>query len=120
MAEAIFNSLAPEGYIAYSAGISCSCGKPVSENSVLALSEINISTNHTSIMVSTLMLEQYDMIIGITENHARALICAFPEHKDRIFAFPCDVGDPYGQNLEAYRKCRNTIHEGINEIIKNL
>ena len=120
MAEAIFNSLSPSDYTSYSAGISCSDGKPVSENSVLALSEIGIVTEHSSVMVNLPLLEQYDMIIGITENHARALISAFPELKERIYAFPCDVGDPYGQNLDAYRKCRDTIYEGIKEIIENL
>ncbi len=120
MAEAIFNDLAPSGYSASSSGLSCSDGKSVSENSKIALSEIGIETNHTSVMVNPKMLEQYDMIIGITENHARALILAFPEHKDKIYSFPCDVGDPYGQNIDSYRKCRNTIYEGIKEIISKL
>lgn len=120
MAEAIFNKLAPSKYTASSAGLTCSDGKSVSENSKTALSEIGIETNHTSVMVNSKLLEQYDIIIGITENHARALILTFPEYKDRIYSFPCDVGDPYGQNLDAYRNCRNTIYEGIKEIISNL
>lgn len=120
MAEAIFNDFSPSGYTSYSAGLSCTDGKNVSENSKLALSEIGIQTNHTSVMVNSKLLEEYDIIIGITENHARALIQSFPEHKDKIFSFPCNVGDPYGQNLDAYRKCRNTIYEGIKEIISNL
>lgn len=119
MAEAIFNRLAPTPYTAYSAGISCTNGKPVSENSLIALSELCIRVEHSSVMINESMMREYDMIIGITENHAKMLMSVFPEYKDKIYAFPVDVGDPYGQDLDAYRRTRDTIYEGVKTIIES-
>jgi protein-tyrosine phosphatase len=120
MAEAIFNKFAPDGFSASSAGLSCTDGKPVSENSIIALSEIDISVAHLSVMVNPALMNEYDMIIGITENHAKALLSAFPEQEEKIYAFPVDVGDPYGQNIDAYRICREMIYNGVKIIINKI
>lgn len=117
MAEAIFNAAAPGGFCAFSAGIAAPCGKPVSENSVSALKEIGIQTNHKSVPVTKELLEDYDYIVGMTGNHANKLIADYPDFTEKIFAFPFDVGDPYGCDLAVYRKCREQIQHGIDMII---
>lgn len=120
MAEAIFNSLSPDGFVSSSAGISTTNGRPVSENSVKALEEIKLFTSHTSVQIDNNIIKDYDYIIGITSNHAIMLSKFFPEYKDKIFSFPCEVSDPYGRDLAAYRKCRDLIIGGVEAIIKEL
>lgn len=120
MAQAIFNELCPQGFLADSAGISTSFGKPVSDNSVRALDQINISIDHSSRMITQSDFSEFDYIIGITAAHARVLSEAFPQFKSKIFAFPADVNDPYGSNLDEYVKCRDIIYDGVKKIIGQL
>jgi len=117
MAQAIFNECAPEGFVASSAGITASDGREVSENSRLALDEIGISVDHKSEKLCKKHLEEYDYIVGITADHARVITSLFPEHKDKIFAFPVDVSDPYGGDIILYRRCRDKILDGVKKII---
>ncbi len=117
MAQAIFNEYAPEHLVSSSAGITATDGRPVSENSVLALAEIGLSCNHLSEQLNEKHFEEYDIIIGITADHARMIASLYPQHKDKIFAFPTDVSDPYGGDLVLYRKCRDMIADGVKKII---
>ena len=41
------------------------------------------------------MMKEYDYVVGITKNHAEILSQNYPEYKEKIFAFPCEVSDPY-------------------------
>lgn len=120
MAQAIFNSKCDKDFIADSAGLSTSCGKPVSENSVLALKEIGIEIYHTSKQINESIAREYEYIIGITQNHANILKNTFPNLQSKIYAFPIDISDPYGMNLGEYIKCREKISEGIDLILNEL
>ena len=120
MAQAIFNKYAPCGFVASSAGITATDGRPVSENSVLALEEIDISVDHLSERLTEKHLEEYDIIVGITKDHARVISQLYPDYRDKIFAFPCDVSDPYGGDIVLYRRCRDKITEGVKSIIEAL
>ncbi len=117
MAQAIFNKYAPDGYTSSSAGITASYGRPVSENSLIALCEIGLSCDHLSERLGERHLEEYDMIVGITADHARMIASLYPDFKDKIFTFPTDVSDPYGGDLVLYRRCRDKITDGIKKII---
>ncbi len=117
MAQAIFNKYAPDGYTSSSAGITASDGRAVSENSCLALRELGFSCNHLSERLTEKHLEEYDIIVGITADHAKMIATLYPNFKDKVFAFPIDVSDPYGGDLVLYRRCRDKIAEGIKQII---
>ena len=120
MAEAIFNHFAPEGYSAFSAGIYASDGKAISDNSIAALAEIGISASHTSVKINEQLMSKYDYIVGITSEHAKILTGLYPEFAKKIYSFPREVSDPYGMDLDAYRKCRDLIYDGICDIIKEI
>ncbi len=117
MAQAIFDHLAPDGFCSNSAGITTSPGKPVSENSLIALSQLGISCKHSSLPLSSQLMNEYDYVVGITADHAKIISAIFPEYKDKVFAFPADVSDPYGRNLSEYIKCRDMIYDGVQKII---
>lgn len=120
MAQAIFNSKCPDGYISDSAGISTTDGRPVSQNSLLALKDIGLDIEHTSRMITEQDMIDFDYIIGITSDHARMIAAVFPEYAQKVYAFPAEVTDPYGRNLDEYIKCRDIINNGIDAIIKEL
>ena len=120
MAQEIFNDLAPEGYKASSAGITATDGRKISENSLAALKEIGLSCTHTSERLTEDHMKEYDIIVGITSDHARVITQLYPDYRDKIFAFPCDVSDPYGGDIVLYRRCRDKITEGVKSIIEAL
>ena len=120
MAQEIFNKYAPNGYTASSAGITAIDGRSVSENSLLALEEIGLSSSHTSERLTEKHMSEYDLIVGITNDHARVICQMFPEYRDKVFAFPCDVSDPYGGDIVLYRRCRDKIIEGVKSIVEAL
>ena len=120
MAQAVFNHQAKKlniDAVAISRGL-CADESPVSENAVTALSEIGISGfEHTSATVTSDDIEKADYVIGITSRHTANLISAFPGYCDKIYSFPTDISDPYGGNIEVYRKTLSEIVDGVKSII---
>lgn len=123
MAEAIFNQKASELRInatAFSRGL-CADGSNISPNARSALKNCGINNfEHISQTVCQNDVNTADFIIGITARHATAIISSFPACGNKVFAFPKDIPDPYGQNLEAYKKCLTEISNCIDIIIKEL
>ena len=121
MAEAIFNHITEnDDFSASSCGVFADGISPISENAKLSLKEIGIDSWHTSKKISSEILREADLIIGMTENHAKSIVSAFPEFSDKVFVMPFDISDPYGCSLEVYRDCRNEIEKGVRMIISVL
>ncbi len=106
--------------VAYSAGICAYNGDPIATNAVAALEDANIPAvacldyhNHTAHTLGEEEAEGYDLLIGLTREHAMALLFRFPHLAQRITVFPSDISDPYGGNSEIYQACLAQITEGI-------
>lgn len=122
MAQAVFNDRAAKigaDIQADSCGLYAD-GSPVSHNAKSALNEIGIDFDYTSKPISEALLEQADYIFGITKNHGRAVISAFPKVSDKVFLFPTDISDPYGGSLDTYKACLSQICEGVDAIMAKL
>lgn len=122
MAEAVFNSMVADAsdFSASSCGIYADGVSPISENARKALLDIGIEFTHTSRPLTEKLIEEADIIIGISASHARTLINSYDRYKDKIFAFPFDVSDPFGGDLDIYKKCLKQIREGVSVIINTL
>ncbi len=123
MAEAIFNEKAKSEKLnacASSCALSSPTLEPISENAKQALNDIGIDFSHTSKQVSEEDIKDADMVFGITHTHAKILCDIFPEYSDKIYSFPSDISDPFGCDLDVYKKCRGEITDGVNLIIKHL
>ncbi len=123
MAEAIFNDKAKTFGIdanAASFGLFAQTGEPISTNAASSLRDIGIDFSHASEQITQEAVENADMIFGISQSHARNLCAMFSECADKIYSFPSDISDPFGLDLEAYKKCRDEISDGIDLIIKHL
>ncbi len=117
MAEGYLKSLNLENVTVKSKGLS-SGGESISENSVLAMKEIGID-------LSGLCSEQLelfdtawaDKIICMSESH-RTVLCLYADAK-KVSVLGDGVPDPFGQNLEGYKKCRQYITDAIDELVEN-
>ena len=106
--------------VAYSAGICAHKGDPIAAHAVEALENANIPTvanldyhDHTAHTLRDEEAEEYDLLIGLTREHAMSLLFRFPHLANRIVTFPSDISDPYGGSPKIYQECLAQITEGI-------
>lgn len=125
MAEGFFRALGGEektGLQAASAGIFTADGLPASEHAVTAAAELGADlTAHRSRMLTREIVESAKYLVCMTgAQYDRVLEC-FPQAEDKLFTLAGeDVSDPFGGNLETYRKCAAQLRDGVANIIKRL
>lgn len=119
MAEAVFNRFyggEENKAIAKSAGLFAD-GSSISANAEKALSSIGIAGfTHISKTVSEEMLQEADLVVGITKGHASRLMLAYPMYASKITALPIDIPDPYGGDEKEYKECLNMILRALREM----
>lgn len=111
MAEGIFKDIAAKRGVnaeIASAGVAAFNGDNAAQNAIEALKEIGIDiSSHRSSCISTLQITNADKIYVMTEQHRKILENALPQSELPIVVM--NVSDPYGGDLEEYRKCRDQI-----------
>lgn len=112
-----------------SAGTSAFLGDGPSPHSVQVLKKVGLDLqDHQSQPLSQDLVDQAFLVLCMTSTHK--LILESQLHSaplPHIFLFrewmlsgPGDISDPYGQSLEDYEACRDTIVEAIPSIIQFL
>lgn len=109
-----------------SAGLMTKDGFSASENSILAMVKKNIDIKkHKSRFATEKILFDNDIIITMTKNHKDIIIEQFPELEEKVFMLSEyanntqeDVDDPYGQDIDYYKKVAVEIEELLEMIIK--
>lgn len=104
----------------FSAGLWAEDGEPPSTGAVMAMAERGINlTGHRSRRLTPQMVEEADLILGMTPQHVEAMRQAFPEARDRIYLLAEMAGeshgiaDPYGLSSVTYRVTANEIERLI-------
>ena len=120
MAEGIFKKISyaklPQARV-QSVGLSTVDGLPVTDKSVTACAEIGIDiSHHTSKQIDLQTLQGTDIFFVMTASHALALQnMGVSESKIYI---PNAVADPYGADIEVYRKCRDMLITECEKFLK--
>ena len=135
MAEVIFNSLAEENGLdwrAESAGAAAVGGRPASENAVKAVAEIGLDlSGHQTRFLPAVDLNEYRLFVGLNDEHGDILrSLGIPAEYVRVlrrapnpndpYDLRMDIVDPYGGDLNAYRKCRDDITQAVKALITTL
>ena len=111
MAEGLFRAHGGEektGLTAASAGLFTQDGMPASQNAIAAAAERGADiTAHRSRMLTAEMAHA-----------ARYLVCMTGAHYDRLCQR--DISDPFGGDLETYRRAAAEIDAGVRSIIERL
>ena len=120
MAEAVFlRDFAGSGYTARSAGLFAD-GSPISDNARRALLDAGYGeVSHVSRCLTAEMMEEADLIVGISASHMMQMLMACPHLANKITSMPVDIRDPFGGDLETYKNCLADIKAGISELCKN-
>ena len=117
-------NLATPSLEAFSAGLCAHDGEPIAAHAVSALEAKEIPAlpdrdyhAHTAHTLTEPEAAEYDLLIGLTRDHAVALLFRFPHLASRITVFPKDISDPFGGSAEDYRVCLEQITQGISDML---
>lgn len=121
MAAAVLTYLGREFNITgISAGLCAETGWPIAENAAEALRLAGISedngnkyTAHRAVQINAGIISSCERIIGMTSAHAMTLIQLFPSSASKITVFEPEISDPFGGDIETYKKCLDEIIKGI-------
>ena len=122
MAEALARKIGAETGLSASfdsAGIYASYGDAASREAVEIMeTRYGLSlTEHRSKPLTAERVDEADLIVGITENHALLIYQLFG-HREKIVSMPKDVGDPFGSSLSVYASCAEKLEEGIRSLLE--
>ncbi|MDG1138092.1 MAG: low molecular weight protein arginine phosphatase [Opitutales bacterium] len=131
--EALTKSSSKQKISVFSAGISAMDGDKASDNSIIACDEVGLDlSDHRSAAITRATIENASVIFCMTESHRALLHMYFELPEDSpIFLMrefikdgSKELPDPYGQDIDIYRECRNDMVEAlpslINWVEKNL
>lgn len=113
---------------AISTGISAYEGDPASPNAVKVMRDCGLSLNgHRSRLLTQKIIDESLAIFCMTEIHKRTILQDFNINEHPIYLMrefmpigSKDIPDPFGQNVEVYKNCRDNIVETIPSIINFL
>lgn len=102
----------PPFVIAASAGLAAPEGAPVSPEAVAALEEAGVPNlpendyrHHVARNLTERMMQEADVVVPITGAHAMQIMLRYPAYASKVRQLPMDIPDPYGQGMDAYRRC---------------
>lgn len=125
MAEGLFRAHGGEektGLAPASAGLFAQDGIPASENAVTAAKELGADISaHRSRMLTHEMAKNARYLVCMTGAHYDRVCELFPDCADKVFTLTQrDVSDPFGGDLETYRRAAAEIDAGVRSIIERL
>ena len=116
MAEGYLKSKKRKDLSVISRGLAAD-GSPVSENSVEAMKEIGIDiSSHISKQLTFTDIDETSVFICMSASHADILEGL---GIDKMKIFILGISDPYGCDIETYKKCRDEIILGIDEFAED-
>jgi protein-tyrosine phosphatase len=100
-----------------SAGTGTMDGMPASDGSLAAAREVDLDLSaHQSRMLDRATVERADRVYCLAASHQRAILARLPAAKDKVELLRPDGGDiadPYGGDLDDYRRTREEIQRAI-------
>jgi protein-tyrosine-phosphatase len=112
-----------------SAGISTIDGFPASVNSIAVMEEIGINiSDHKAKQITEQLINEAELILTMSENH-KIFINNFNERwKEKVFTLKeytadkptkdINIEDPFGTDLNNYRKIRKIIINNIDKLLE--
>lgn len=124
MAEGIFRKMLEERGLedrlfCQSAGLSAVEGEPAAKNAVLACREIGVDiSEHCARKLTGKELPTWDVFFTMSQTHGYIL-----EQTDvpaELIYVPGEIDDPFGQNLEVYRRCRDRLQAELADFLDKI
>lgn len=117
MAEGIFNSMGKNA-VAASAGLYVMPGSGAEPNAIAAALEMGVDIkNHIAMQLTADAFENADLVLTMTNSHKSSMPESAKVYTISEFAGELgEVSDPYGGDIEIYRKCAEQLTKLIEKI----
>ena len=110
-----------------SAGINAIPHQLASINSIEVMKEKGLELEeHKSNMLTVNLVEDYDLILTMTEDHKKTILKTVPWLDDKVFALKeyvglnGDISDPFGGSIEVYRSILKDIEKSLELLVEKL
>jgi protein arginine phosphatase len=127
MAEAILTNKKLPTVKVRSAGVYATDGQDASGNAKVVLTENQIQHQHRSSLLTQQDLEWATYVLPMTSSHKDAILQYFPTAEGKVFTIKEFVGegeqdiiDPFGGNVEIYRKTFQDLEETVDKLVERL
>ena len=124
MAQALFTKLCLEkglGHKCGSAGVRASSSGHTNPNSVAALKELyGIDFDVPPRQLTKELSQKSALIIAMNADIAAYAVQACGAPREKVFLMPHPVADPYGGDLETYKKCAREIESAVEALAERL
>jgi protein-tyrosine phosphatase len=111
------DELEGKGVTVMSAGIAAAPGCPPTSEAVQAMREHGLDlTRHEAQPLTEKLVRDADVILAMTQSHMQSIVERWPNAADRaclLLPERCDLVDPIGQPVGAYRQCAAQIAEAV-------
>ena len=114
-----------------------SCGIYAEDNASATYSAIEAAkeydtdiTSHKATNIRNSKITQMDAILCATNGHKQMVIQMYPNLKDKIYTMKeyaygeklqnLDISDPWGYDMETYRRCASQINDITEKIVQKL
>lgn len=137
MAEAMFRAMIQDKNIQVaSAGIAALDGSSASENALKILEEKNIAHDHRAQRITEELIEWADLILTMTFGHKQVLLLYYPGSVGKVYTLKeyvteeeeldtdklldWDIADPFGGDLETYKKTAAEIEQNLQKLLEKI
>lgn len=112
-----------------SSGTSVYVSLPASDNAIEAVRELGLDlTGHRSQKLNIDMLREADLVLTMTRAHKAHILNIIPDAKEKVFTLveyatndqEGDISDPFGYDLETYKRCRDEIIKYLEMAVKKI
>ena len=124
MAAAVANAQWGQELTAISRGLYANEGEPITPLAIQALETAGIKPcpqndyhTHTARNLSTADVQDCDLLVAVSAGHAMQMLLQFPQAAHKITCLPTPIDDPWGQGIEVYQRCLESIIRGVNELL---
>ena len=118
-----------------SAGIHAFDGEPASQYAIEAVKEYGVDiAEHRAKRLTKEIVDTAEIILCMTENHKYQIAQMFPVTQDKSYTLleyvnlydqehyndVVDIDDPFGQQIEVYKKCAESIYSALKIVYKEI
>ncbi len=133
MAQAIFNNICAQRNLdmhSSSAGVATVDGLTAKKHAVDTMAQLGLDiSDHKTRFLPNLKLNNYDLFVTMNYDQ-KTLVESLGVPSDMVkvlqkpqtdkYDFELGIADPYGGDLNTYKKCAQDLTDAINELIKTL
>ena len=130
MQEKVKSLNVENNFLIDSCGIYANTGERATRNAIEAIKDYGINMeNHRAKNVNELNLDEYDLIITLTNQHKRILRQIYPKINDKIYTLKeytepdtkyIDIDDPWGFDINVYKSCAKEIVEYVDKLVEKM